>query len=52
MDQTYFEIVPGVGEVEIDFLMDVDIIKTSGLAASEIRIETDTQPLILKRDNW
>ena len=42
----------GVGEVEIDFLMDVDDNLTdSGLAASEIRIETDTQPLILKRDN-
>ena len=41
----------GVGEVEIDFLMDVnDNLTDSGLAASEIRIETDTQPLILKRD--
>ena len=41
----------GDGEVEIDFLMDVDDnLITAGLAASEIRIDTDTQPLILRRD--
>jgi len=48
-DKLYLKIV-GEGEATINFLMDVDdSLTTSGLAASEITIDTDDQPLSLKR---
>ena len=49
-DKLYLK-VTGDGRAKINFEMDVDDnLITSGLAASEIRIDTDNQPLILKRD--
>ena len=48
-DDLYIRII-GEGVATINFLMDVDDnLRTSGLAASEIVIDTDDQPLTLKR---
>lgn len=48
-DNLYLNVI-GDGEATINFLMDVDDnLRTSGLAASEIVIDTDDQPLTLKR---
>ena len=48
-DDLYLNVI-GDGEATINFLMDVDDnLVTSGLAASEIRIDTVDQPLTLKR---
>ena len=49
-DNLYIKVI-GDGNATINFLMDVDDnLRTSGLAASEIVIDTDNQPLILKRN--